>query len=201
MATKKETGIKVNSLIDIKSKYCTNPELSDKFIDDVLNVTGYEIDDEGYIVDSQDDPLNPEYVQCKGRILRITNSGILHTTDMIFDPYNNIIIMEELFKKYLAESHTEIVSTQILSKDPNSKIKADAYGYITILYANGAIIQTGLHYKDTTKYLDAFMRLEARVDGVVMKDLKPYDDYEAEYFNKYKTMSPSAIMNKTEKKK
>ena len=34
-----------------------------------------------------------------------------------------------------------------------------------------------------------------------MKDLKPYDDYETEYFKQYKTMSPSAIISKTEKKK
>lgn len=178
----KAKSIKVNSLINIKSKYCTNTELSDMFVDDLLNVLGYEIDEEGYIIDSEADPINPEYIQCKGRILRITNRGILHTTDMVFDPYNNIVIMEELFKHYLAENHTEVVSTQIHLKNHQTQSKSDSYGYMSILYNDGSIIYTGLHYKDTTKYLDAFMRLESRVDDVVMNTLKPYDDYETEFF-------------------
>ena len=193
MTKKSNDIIEANSIYNIKSKYCTNEELSDQFISDVLNITGYEVDDEGYLVDTEYDPIDPDYVQCKGRLLRVTNRGILHSTDIIFDPYNNISIMEEIFKHYLAEYHSEVVSTQIHAQNPAAPPKADNYGYITILYANGAIIKTGLHYKDTTKYLDAFMRLESRVDDVVMKDLKPYDDYEKEYFEKYKTMNPSVI--------
>lgn len=192
MAKKSNDIIEANSIYNIKSKYCTNEELSDQFVSDILNITGYEIDDEGYLIDTEDNPLDPDYVQCKGRLLRVTNRGILHSTDIIFDPYNNISIVEEIFKHYLAEHHSEVISTQIHAQDPLAPPRSDNYGYITILYANGAIIKTGLHYKDTTKYLDAFMRLESRVDDVVMKDLKPYDDYEKEYFEKYKTMNPLA---------
>lgn len=178
------------SLYEIKSKYCTNKELSDRFIDDLLMITGYEIDHEGYIVDPEDDPIEPEYVQCKGRVLRVVKSGILHTTDIVFDPYNSVMIMEEMFKHYLATNHSEISSTQIHSYDPNRVAKLDCYGYMTILYSNGATIKTGLHYKDTTKYLDAFMRLESMVNDVVMARLKPYDDYEAAFFKEFKTMNP-----------
>ena len=191
MSKKDDTVIKSNnSLFNVKSKYCTNEELSDRFISDVLNITGYEVDDEGYIVDTEADPIYPEYVQCKGRLLRIISGGILHSTDIIFDPYNNITIMEELFKHYLAENHPQVVTTQIHAYDPQVKMKADLYGYLVILYSDGATITTGLHYKDTTKFLDAFMRLESRVDPVVMSDLKIYDDYEKEFFEKYKTMNP-----------
>lgn len=190
MSKKDDSIIKTKSLFNVKSKYCTNEQLSDQFVSDVLNITGYEVDEEGYIVDTEEDPLNPEYVQCKGRLLRIVNAGILHSTDIVFDPYNNISIMEELFKHYLAENHPQVVTTQIHAYDPQVKMRADIYGYLVILYTDGATITTGLHYKDTTKYLDAFMRLESRVDAVVMNDLSIYDIYEKEFFEKYKTMNP-----------
>ena len=194
---KKSNELKIHqSYFDIKSKLCVNPELSDQFVSDVLNITGYEIDDEGYIVDTEDDPIKPEYVQCKGRVLRVTKGGILHSTDVVFDPYNNTFIMEELFKHYLALHHSEVISTQIHALDPKAHNKSDVLGYMTILYANGATIQTGLHYKDSTKYLDAFMRLESRVGDVVMKDLKPYDDYEKAFYEKYKTLNPLIAMGK-----
>ena len=183
MAKKKNDSLVVDqSIYEIKSKYCTNPQLSEQFRSDVLLISGYELDDEGYVVDTEEDPIYPEYVQCKGRLLRVTDNGILHSTDLIFDPYNNLMIMEELFKHYLASCHPEVVTTQIHAYRPNVIPKSDVYGYMTILYSNGTNIQTGLHYKDTTKYLDAFMRLESRIDSIVMNDLKPYDEYEKKFF-------------------
>lgn len=179
-----------NDIFEIRSRYCTNPQLSDQFLQDVLIITGYEIDNEGYIVDPEDDPIEPEYVQCKGRLLRRTNSGILHTTDLPFDPYNNITIMEEMFKHYLAVNHNEVSSTQIHAIREGEMAKMDCYGYMTILYSNGATIKTGLHFKDTTKYLDAFMRLESMVNDIVMDRLRPYDEFEKAFFDKYKTMNP-----------
>jgi hypothetical protein len=179
-----------NDIYDIRSRYCTNVEISEQFIQDLLIITGYEVDDEGYIVDSEEDPIHPEYVTCKGRLLRRTNSGIIHTTDLTFDPYNNITIMEEMFKHYLATNHTEVSSTMIHSIKEGDPVKMDCYGYMTILYSNGATIKTGLHHKDSTKYLDAFMRLESMVNDVVMNRLKPYDDFEKAFYDKYKTMNP-----------
>ena len=114
----------------------------------------------------------------------------MHSTDLTFDPYNNITIMEELFKHYLALNHGEVSSTMIHSISEGDPVKMDCYGYMTILYSNGATIKTGLHYKDTTKYLDAFMRLESMVNEVVMSRLKVYDDFERAFFEKYKTMNP-----------
>lgn len=194
MKKKKEKIQTSKSLFNIKSKYCINPELSDQFISDILLVTGYEVDKEGYIVDTEDDPEYPDYVQCKGRVLRLANSGILHTTDLIFDPYYNITIMEELFKQYLAQFHAEISSTQIHAVDTKTAPKADSYGYITILYADGSTIKTRNHYKDTTKYLDAFMKLESMSDEMIKSKLAPYDEYEAEFFKKYKTLNPALII-------
>lgn len=179
-----------NSLYDIRSKYCTDPVLSERFTADVLMVTGFEVDAEGYIVDAEEDPVEPEYVQCKGRVLRMTNAGILHSTDVIFDPYNNIVIMEELFKHYLAMHHSEVSTTQIHALNHTGGPRVDLLGYMTILYSNGATIKTANHYKDTTKYLDAFMRLESMVDDVVVERLRPYDEYEDAFFKKYKTMNP-----------
>ena len=192
-------GTTKNDIFDIRSKYCTNPELSEQFMQDVLMITGYEIDKEGYIVDTEDDSIYPEYVQCKGRLLRRTNNGILHVTDLTFDPYNNLTIMEELFKHYLATNHSEISSTQIHNIHPGEMVKLDTYGYMTILYSNGSTIKTGLHYKDTTKYLDAFMRLESMVNDIVMTRLKPYDDFEKEFFKKWGTMNPLVAMGSKNK--
>ena len=182
------------SIVNIKSKYCLNPELSDKFLSDVLTITGYEVDDEGYIVDTEEDPMWPEYVQCKGRLLRLTNAGIVHATDVIFDPYYNATIMEELFKQYLTAVHPEVTTAQIHIQDKTVP-RADMYGYITILYSDGSTIKTALHYKDSTKYLDAFMRLESMTNDIIMEKLQPYDEYEAEFFKKYKTLNPVIAMD------
>ena len=53
---------------------------------------------------------------------------------------------------------------------------------MTLLYANGAKIKTDMHYKDSTKYLEAYMRLEAMTNGPVREILGIYDAYEKEYF-------------------
>ena len=174
--------IKVQSLMNIKSKMCTNPELADDFASDVLRVTGYECDGEGYVVDAEDDPIEPDYIQIKGKVLRYTSSGIVHSNDMIFDPYNNPMIMEELFKRYLEECHPEVVSSQIYAKNMNEIPKMDSYGYIGILYGNGARIVTALHFKDSTKYLDAFMRLESMTDNLINDTLSKYDEFEKKWY-------------------
>lgn len=153
-------------------------ELSDRFIKDFLMVSGLEVDDEGYIVDSEDDGIEPEYVIIKDRVLRLTNHGIIHKSDIIMDPYNNNGIMEALFIKYIKENHQDISSTNIMIYDKHPVSKTDNYGYITILFNNGAKIQTGDHYRDSTKYLDAYMRLESMTDDIIMSTLKPYDEYE-----------------------
>ena len=41
------------------------------------------------------------------------------------------------------------------------------------------MISKANHHKDTTKYLDAFMRLESMTDDLILDTLKPYDEYEA----------------------
>ena len=178
----KSKKIKVQSIMNIKSKLCTNPQLSDEFVNDVLRITGLEYDEEGYIVDPEDNPFEPEYIYIKGKVLRYANNGVVHSNDMIFDPYNNPIIMEELFKQYLAESHPEVVTTQIYAKSMTETPRIDTYGYITILYGNGAQIVTGLHYKDSTKYLDAFMRLESMTDSMIQDVLNKYDTFEAAWY-------------------
>lgn len=172
----------ITSLTDFKAVTCTNPELSERFINDVLKITGLEEDDEGYIVDAEDDPFNPEYIVVRNKYLRHTNRGILHKKDMIFDPYNNPIIMEELLKQYMENFHPEVVSSQILAAKENTAVKLNTYGYMTLLYSNGAKIKTDMHYKDSTKYLDAFMRLESMMNNSVREILAPYDEYEKEYF-------------------
>ncbi len=171
-------------LLNITNKMNDNMELTNRFIDDVIRITGLEIDDEGYIVDAENDPIEPDYIVIRGKVLRLTNQGIVHTKDMIFDPYNNPIIMEELFRRYLAESHPEVTAAQIYPYNPNDASKANPYGYITILYNNGAKIKTGLHYKDATKYLDAFMRMESMTDMMINDVLAPYDEFETEWFSK-----------------
>lgn len=171
-------------LLNITNKMNDNAELTSQFIDDVIRVTGLEIDEEGYIVDAEDDPIEPDYIVIRGKVLRLTNQGIVHSKDMIFDPYNNPIIMEELFRRYLAECHPEVTAAQIYPYSPNDVSKVNPYGYITILYNNGAKIQTGLHYKDATKFLDAFMRMESMTDMMINDVLAPYDEFEAEWFSK-----------------
>ena len=172
----------VTDLKNITSKPGINIELSNKFIDDVIRITGLEIDEEGYIVDAESDPIEPEYILIKGKALRHTNQGILHNKDLIFDPYNNPVIMEELFRKYLMESHPNVSIAQVCAAKENERTKLNCYGFITIIYDNGAKIKTKCHWKDTTKYLEAFMRLESMTDSMIDDILKPYDDFEQEYF-------------------
>ena len=53
---------------------------------------------------------------------------------------------------------------------------------IVILLDSGYKIQIGLHWKDSTKYLDAFMRMESMTDGIIHESLDKYDIYENEFF-------------------
>ncbi len=70
------------SLLNFKSKLCTNTELSDRFVSDVIRITGLEIDAEGYLVDSEDDAIEPDYIAIKGKPVRYANQGILHGKDI-----------------------------------------------------------------------------------------------------------------------
>ena len=182
----KSTAKKIQNidLLNITNKLNDNMELTNHFVDDVIRITGLEIDEEGYIVDAEEDPIEPDYIVIRGKALRLTNKGIVHSKDMIFDPYNNPIIMEELFRRYLAENHPEVTAAQIYPNSPNDTSRVNPYGYITILYNNGATIKTGLHYKDATKYLDAFMRMESMTDKMINDVLSPYDEFEMDWFSR-----------------
>lgn len=171
-------------LLNITNKMNDNMELTSQFVDDVIRITGLEIDEEGYIVDAEEDPIEPDYIVIRGKALRLTNQGIVHSKDMIFDPYNNPIIMEELFRRYLAENHPEVTAAQIYPNSPKDTSRVNPYGYITILYSNGATIKTGLHYKDATKFLDAFMRMESMTDQMINDVLAPYDEFEMDWFSR-----------------
>lgn len=169
-------------LLNIRNKLNDNDELARRFIDDVIRITGYEIDEEGYVVDSEEDPIEPDYIIVRGKALRQTDNGILHMKDLIFDPYHNSMIMEELFKRYLASNHPEVVSHQIYPYNPNDAARVNTYGYITVLYNNGNKITTHCHYRDSTKYLEAWMMMESYFGDMIAETMKPYDDYEKEYF-------------------
>ena len=75
-----------------------------------------------------------------------------------------------------------MVSSQIYAKNMNEIPKMDSYGYIGILYGNGARIVTALHFKDSTKYLDAFMRLESMTDNLINDTLSKYDEFEKKWY-------------------
>jgi hypothetical protein len=182
----RQKKVKIQSLTNIKSKLCTDPVIADNFINDVLRVTGLEYDSEGYIVDAEENPIEPDYIMIKGKVLRHTNMGIVHNNDLVFDPYNNPIIMEELFKKYVEDVHPEIVSTQIFAASTTEIPRTDTYGYIAILYGNGARIVTNNHYKDATKYLEAFMRLESMTDTMINDVIQQYDIFEQKWFEENK---------------
>ena len=176
-------------LTNIKSKQCDNKELADQFINDFLRVAGLDIDEEGYIVNSEEDPIEPDYILVKNKALRRSNNGILHSTDMIFDPYNNPMIMEEMFRSYIAENHPEVCNFQIMGKNEGVHYKVNSMGYITIRYNNGAIINTKLHYKDATKYLEAFMRMEGMGDDLIGETIGVYDAFEASMIAQGKDLS------------
>lgn len=175
----KQKSAKIISLTNLKSRLCTDPHISDLFVHDVLRVTGLEFDSEGYIVDPEENPIEPDYILIKNKVLRYTNAGVLHANDIIFDPYNMPSIMDELFRRYLSQSHPNVVSTQILAKSLTTAPRIDTYGYISIIYGDGSKIVTKCHYKDSTKYLEAFMRLESMTDNMIDSTLRKYDEYEA----------------------
>ena len=181
---KKKKEVERKPLLNFRSNMCTNPELSDKFADEVLRITGLEVDDEGYIVDTEEDPFEPDYIFVKGKMLRRTNQGLLFAKDIIFDPYNNTVIIEELLRQYIQKYHPEISTYNIFVTEKNieGKGKYDLGGYMRILYKNGAQINTNYHIKDSTKFLEGFMRLESMSDELVNDLLKPFDEYEKEQY-------------------
>lgn len=165
----------------IYSKMCGSKEtaiMCDKFIEDVLRITGLEEDEEGYIVDAEDDPVSPRYILIKGKALRHCNQAILHKRDVIFDPYSNPAIMEDLYNQYIQENHPYILTTQVYAAKEGIIPRGDTYGYITILFKDGSKIQTNNHYKDCTKYLEAIMRLESMTDTMIKDTLDKYDEFE-----------------------
>ena len=79
----KQKSPKIISLTNLKSRLCTDPHISDLFVHDVLRITGLEFDNEGYIVDPEENPLEPEYILIKNKVLRYANAGVLHANDII----------------------------------------------------------------------------------------------------------------------
>ena len=172
---------KLYSQTKLYSKLCDTKEMAhmcDLFISDVLRITGLEEDEEGYIVDSEDDPISPRYILLKGKALRHCNQAILHKRDYIFDPYSNPAIMEDLYNQYIQENHPYILSTQVYAAKEGIIPRGDTYGYITVLFKDGSKIQTNNHYKDCTKYLEAIMRLESMTDTMIKDTLDKYDEFE-----------------------
>lgn len=171
----------------IINKTNENHELSLQFIDDVLRIAGYEIDEEGYIIDYnniEDETDKPDYIVFKGKALRLGSSGVMHSTDMLFDPYTNSTIMEFLFVNYLKENHPQVSIAQIYAAKEGIIPKGTCtYGYMKILYENGAYITTGMHWRDSTKYLDGWCRLEAMGTKMITELLEPYDTWEAEFYS------------------
>lgn len=168
----------------ITNKINENTELTNRFADDVIKVLGFDVDVEGYIVDSDVEfGENEEYILFKGKALRMPTQKVLHSTDILFDPYNVPSIMEVLLSDYLKDNHPDISTTQIYSaKEGEASRNNFTYGYMKILYRNGAFIITNNHYKDSTKMLEAIFRLESYGDQLIKEILQPYDDWEAEYF-------------------
>lgn len=173
---------------DIKSAKCTNKKLSNLFISDFLKVSGYEVDKNGYIMNIEDDILNPEYVTINGKFLRHTIQGVLHNNDIAFDPYNDIHVIETLFVKYLDECHPQISSFQIIDSTKVLATGYNNYGQMIVLYNNGGQIITDKHWKDSTKFLDMWYRLESHDPDTIRNILKEYDEYESKYYldKKYK---------------
>lgn len=183
----KYKNMKLQDMIHITNKLNENKQLSIQFIDDVLRISGYEVDEEGYLVDSsniEDESEKPEYVVFKGKALRLGSYGVLHSTDILFDPYTNPNIMEFLFVNYLKENHSHISVSQIYADKEGVVPKGNnTYGYLKILYDDGSYILTGKHYKDSTKYLDGWCRLETMGNDMIIDLLRPYDEWEAEYYS------------------
>ena len=168
----------------ITNKINDNIELTNRFADDVLKVLGLDIDVEGYIVNSDVDfGEDEEYILFKGKALRMATQKVLHSTDALFDPYNVPTIMETLLSNYLKDNHPDVSTAQIYSaKEGTSPKNNFTYGYMKILYRNGAFITTNNHYRDSTKMLEGICRLESYGDQLIKEILQPYDEWEMVYF-------------------
>ena len=168
----------------ITNKINENIELTNQFADDVLKVLGLDVDLEGYIVNSDVEfGEDEEYILFKGKALRMPTQKVLHSTDALFDPYNIPTIMETLLSMYLKDNHPNVSTAQIYSaKEGTSPKNNFTYGYMKILYSNGASITTNNHSRDSTKMLEGIFRLEAYGDNLIKDILRPYDEWEKEYF-------------------
>lgn len=175
----------------IINKINDNIELTNHFADEVIKILGYDVDKEGYVVDSDvDEGEEEEYIIFKGKALRMPTQKVLHSTDMLFDPYNIPVIMEFLFSNYLRENHPLVSIAQIYSAKEGETPKSNCtYGYMKILYDNGAFITTNNHYRDSTKMLEGICRLESYGDQLIKEILQPYDEWEKEYFTDPKNLA------------
>lgn len=183
----KYKNMKLQNMIHITNKLNENKELSMKFIDDVLKISGYEVDEEGYLVDYtnvEDESDKPDYVIFKGKALRLGSYGVLHSTDILFDAYANPNIMEFLFIEYIKETHPQVSLVQIFAEKEGAIPKgSNTYGYLKILYEDGSFINTKNHWKDSTKYLEGWCRLESMGNDMIADLLRPYDEWENEYYS------------------
>lgn len=181
----------------ITNKINDNIELTNRFADDVIKVLGLDIDSEGYVVNSDVDfGENEEYILFKGKALRMPTQKVMHTTDVLFDPYNVPTIMESLLSSYLKENHPYVSIAQIYSSKEGEIPKNNCtYGYMKILYDNGAYIVTNNHYRDSTKMLEGIFRLESYGDQLIREILQPYDDWEAVYFTNPDNIAKSFLYN------
>lgn len=169
----------------IINKINDNIELTNHFADEVIKILGYDVDKEGYVVDSDvDEGEEEEYIIFKGKALRMPTQKVLHSTDMLFDPYNIPVIMEFLFSNYLRENHPLVSIAQIYSAKEGETPKSNCtYGYMKILYDNGSYIKTNNHYRDSTKILEGIFRLESYGDQMIREILEPYDTWESIYYS------------------
>ena len=181
----------------IITKINDNTELTDSFANEVIKVLGYDIDSEGYIVNADvDEGENEEYVIFKGKALRMSTQKVLHTTDILFDPYNIPTIMEFLFSIYLRENHPTVSIAQIYSAKEGEIPRSNCtYGYMKILYDNGAYIKTNNHFRDSTKILEGIFRLEAYGDQLIRDILLPYDEWEKVYYADPANIEKSSMYN------
>lgn len=181
----------------ITNRINDNIELTNRFADEVIKVLGFDVDLEGYLVNSDVElGESEEYILFKGKALRMPTQKVMHTTDALFDPYNIPTIMESLLSNYLKENHPYVSIAQIYSAKEGEIPKSNCtYGYMKILYDNGAYIITNNHYRDSTKMLEGIFRLESYGDQLIREILQPYDEWEAVYFTNPDNIAKSYLYN------
>lgn len=124
----------------------------------VMQKLGLEVNSDGYVMYTDEDTYECEVLSFDGK--KCTMNLRDETTELLFDPYNNIKLACSLLyfyiERYLGfEKYGEILLLYL----SNDKL-INRIGHCVLKFIGGFILEGNDYYRDTLKYIDAIYILD-----------------------------------------